>query len=135
MSYLVDDHLSALFRAHSTSNQSGMGAGTMFEMHFASQCGIDGSYQVTPNRRAFLYGEVQAYPTYQNASFDASFSQFESLESQGWQVSPNLNLWQMNGDDGMYAVSNRSTGLIVRTRYQYGSSDSEQARIFGVRTA
>lgn len=134
MSYLVGN-LSALFRAHSTSNQAGMNAGTMFQIHFSSQCGIDGSYQVTLNHRAFLYGEVQASPTTRNGSFDASFSQFESLESQGWQVSPALNLWQMPGDDGMYAVSNQNTGLIVRQAYQNGSSDAEQTRIFGVRTA
>ena len=134
MSYLVGN-LSALFRAHSTSNQTNMSAGTMFQIHFSSQCGIDGNYQVALNRRAFLYGEVMAYPTTQNGSFDASFSQFESLDSQGWKVSPNLNLWQMNGDDGMYAVSNQSTGLIVRNAYQKGSSDAEQTRIFGVRTA
>lgn len=133
MSYLVGDN-SALFRAHNTSSQTGVLPGQMFAVQFADQCEIDANNQIVLNNQAYLYGELRA-TNLSIQTYDASFNQFSTLESQGWQLASDVAVGLMVGDDGMYGVSKNSSGLTMRNRFSSytGGADISQTRIFGVR--
>lgn len=133
MSYLNNGPFSVFFRAHNTGNQAGVTFNQPFHLSVSEQCDIDAHEVVIEYGKAYVYGELKITNT-TLVSFDASFSHSDSLASQGWQVVNNLNLWQMIGDDGMYAVASENTGLIMKQKStSSGYSNAEETRIFGVR--
>lgn len=133
MSYLNSGAYSVFFRAHNTVNQSGVALNQPFHLSVSEQCDIDTHEVVIRHGKAYVYGELKVTNT-ALVSFDADFSHSDSLVSQGWQCVNNLNLWQMLGDDGMYAVASENTGLIMKQKSTAsGMSNAEETRIFGVR--
>lgn len=133
MSYGLNE-TTPLFRAHNTSNQTNVGLNGLFNLHQSEGCEIDGNKVVVKNDRVFVYGELKA-TNLGLLSFDIEFTSNDSGNSQGWQVVNNLNLWQMIGDDGIFAVATSNTGIARRqASTAAGASSAEETRIFGVRT-
>jgi|DEB0MinimDraft_10_1074344.scaffolds.fasta_scaffold29934_4 hypothetical protein len=131
----------ALFRAHNTSTQTGIGVTGPFNLQFSEGCEIIGAYyKLNVQNNAYVYGDVKINGfTASNQSYDISFTPtalISSMVSEGWQVASEINLTVMTGDDGVYNVVEDNAGLIVAnqsTPQNPGGSSADQTRIFGVR--
>ena len=138
MSYMPN--YPALFRAHNTSTQTGIGVTGPFNLQFSEGCEIIGAYhRLNVQNNAYLYGDIKINGgvTSSNQSYDISFTptaQISSMVSEGWQVASEINLTVMTGDDGVYNVVTDNAGLIVAGSISAtGGSSADQTRIFGVR--
>ena len=129
----------ALFRAHNTAKQTGIGVTGPFALQFSSGCEIIGAYyRLNVQNNAYVYGDVKIDgSTGSSQSYDMSFTPtalISSMVSEGWQVASEINLTVMTGDDGVYNVAEDNVGLIVaNSPSSTGNSSADQTRIFGVR--
>jgi hypothetical protein len=100
----------ALFRAHNTTLQTGIGSGGPFNLQFSEGCEIIGGSRVNIQNNAYLYGDIK---------IDGS----------------EINLTIMVGDDGVYNVAQDNVALTVRqiSGSNPGNSSADQTRVFGLR--
>jgi hypothetical protein len=130
----------ALFRAHNTATQTGIGVTGPFSLQFSEGCEIIGVYnRLNVRNNAYMYGDIKINggATSSTQSYDISFTPtalISSMVSEGWQVASEINLTVMTGDDGVYNVVEDDAGLIVAGSVSAsGGSSADQTRIFGVR--
>ena len=130
----------ALFRAHNTLTQTGIGVTGPFNLQFSEGCEIIGAYyRLNVQNNAYVYGDIKINggATSTTQSYDISFTPtalISSMVSEGWQIASEINLTVMTGDDGVYNVVEDNAGLIVAgNRTVPGASSADQTRIFGVR--
>tara|TARA_S200002703_G_C3789450_1_gene243587 strand:- start:223 stop:651 length:429 start_codon:yes stop_codon:yes gene_type:complete len=129
----------ALFRAHNTTLQTGIGSGGPFNLQFSEGCEIIGGSRVNIQNNAYLYGDIKIDgSTGNNQSYDIAFDPtklISTMISEGWQIASEINLTIMVGDDGVYNVAQDNVALTVRqiSGSNPGNSSADQTRVFGLR--
>lgn len=127
----------ALFRAHNTLTQLYIPPNNPFVVDVTEGCDVNNN-RVGVINSAYVYGDVKIDASRGLQTYDMSFNPAHlnsSIVPQGWQISSDIGLSIMTGDDAVYGVANQDVSLIVRdviSGYS-GNSSAEQTRICGFR--